>query len=709
MMEAPRRALSGFLLVLVCALAPAAPQDPAKDAAKAINAELKKVDEKIKEEADRVAKKKEALQVEFAALIRPETKAALQAKASEIGAKYRGTLRPPNAPQEKEKPKVPDALRNTIQEECRAAIAATVGRNLSTVMDKTLSGFLIVVLTDQGTPDYKALIEDTISEDAPSADFEANYRRLMPTFEKKLFDLKAEEAALKQKLADLEAEVAGRSVGTPPAMVLIPGGKVRIGIDANEYEAIKKVAGYGPKDAYDLDMYNLGWPAHDVEVADFYMDVNEVTNRWWSEYIRDTKGKVPAYWSKKDDKKPDSRANGMIAAPTTQPAPKDEYAPPPEMAELPVVFVTIDDAESFSSWMGRRLCTEFEFEAAARAKAPGDKSARWWPWGDDYDRKNAQCNNQSAVNHPLRQKGALVPVGSFPRDKTALGVNDLGGNVLEWTTSYFNPYPGWTQAKCPSKKEGKDPFSGSLRVLRGGSALGPELYSLTSTRKQMTAKAAELVGFRTVLSKVKGKDFVYSVAGDNQLAASLESIGTALRDEKTGRAELATADPSRFYALQSGGWDSQRQVPTHASFLAVIARNTSEFTDPSRLKTLPREQKKPLMLGWFSSPVDFTNPEIPKGNYWVLWDMGRTRGKEKISTSEGVVLQSVASPDKFYELKNVNPVLVPRSSEPTKLTTEKNGSLLNVLLTYPVRDRKEARFIIEFRLETAEGALKAFK
>ena len=57
----------------------------------------------------------------------------------------------------------------------------------------------------------------------------------------------------------------------------------------------------------------------------------------------------------------------------------------------------------------------------------------------------------------------------------------------------------------------------------------------------------------------------------------------------------------------------------------------------------------------------------------------------------------------------MNPVLVPRSSEPTKLTTEKNGSLLNVLLTYPVRDRKEARFIIEFRLETAEGALKAFK
>ena len=158
----------------------------------------------------------------------------------------------------------------------------------------------------------------------------------------------------------------------------------------------------------------------------------------------------------------------------------------------------------------------------------------------------------------------------------------------------------------------------------------------------------------------------------------------------------------------AGGWDPQRQVPAGASFIGVIARNTSEFTDPSRLKTLPREQKKPLMLGWFSSPVDFTNPEIPKGNYWVLWDPGRSRGKEKIATAEGIVLQAVGNPEKFYEVRNVNPVVVPRSSEPTSLKAEKNGSVLNVLMTYPVRDRKEARFIIELRLETAEGALKPF-
>ena len=53
MMEAPRWALSGLVLclaVVVCA--------PAQDPAKAAQAEIKKVEDKIKEESDRVARKK---------------------------------------------------------------------------------------------------------------------------------------------------------------------------------------------------------------------------------------------------------------------------------------------------------------------------------------------------------------------------------------------------------------------------------------------------------------------------------------------------------------------------------------------------------------------------------------------------------------------------------------------------------------------------
>ena len=258
MMEAPRRALSGFVLGLICALFPAAPQDAAKDAVKAINSEIKKVDEKIKEESDRVAKKKEALQLEFTALGRPETKAALQAKLAEIGAKHKDAMKPvaasPDAKGTDTRAKVSDTVRTAVQDECRAAIAATVGRNLATVLDKELSDNLIEALRDGGAVDYKGVTEDTISLFVTGTDFEANYRKLIPTFEKKLIDLKTEHAALKQKLADVEAEISGRSTGTPPGMVLVTGGKIRIGIDAAEYEAVKKAAGYTANDPFDLDM-----------------------------------------------------------------------------------------------------------------------------------------------------------------------------------------------------------------------------------------------------------------------------------------------------------------------------------------------------------------------------------------------------------------------------------------------------------------------
>src|SRR5687768_9199711 len=90
MMEAPRRALSGLVLGFAIVL-PAL----AQDAAKPIQAEIKKIEEKIKEETERVAKKKDNIKVEFAALQRDDAKASLQAKLAEIGAKHKNELKPP--------------------------------------------------------------------------------------------------------------------------------------------------------------------------------------------------------------------------------------------------------------------------------------------------------------------------------------------------------------------------------------------------------------------------------------------------------------------------------------------------------------------------------------------------------------------------------------------------------------------------------------
>jgi len=58
-----------------------------------------------------------------------------------------------------------------------------------------------------------------------------------------------------------------------------------------------------------------------------------------------------------------------------------------------------------------------------------------------------------------------VPVGSFPRGDSPYGIQDLAGNVWEWTADWYKPYPG-----NPFKDE---KFGEKYRVLRGNSWANP--------------------------------------------------------------------------------------------------------------------------------------------------------------------------------------------------------------------------------------------
>jgi formylglycine-generating enzyme required for sulfatase activity len=719
MMDAPRRALSGYLVVFLIAAAALA-QDPAK-----LAAEIKKAEEKLKEESDRVVKKKENLQVEFAALNSAEAKTALQAKLAEIGAKHKDAVLGKGAKGGDSKgtdtrPKVSDSLHAAIQEDCKQALAATVGRNLATVLDASFASNLITGLKDSTPIDYAALVNDTISIEF-SGDFEANYLKLMPRFEAKKFELEGELAALKQKLADRQASDEARSRGLPPGMVLVKGGKVKIGMDAKEFELARKVLRFGPTQG-EISMYSLGWPPHEVEIQDFYIDVNEVTCKAWSEFIRDTGRKPPKNWTveKKDKDKEAAKEKFGIGSPdapqdsaASRPA-SDGLSPPPGMENLPVTMITYDEVQLYLEWCGRRLPTEFEWEAAARFRPAGDSSIRMFPWGDTYDLLKAQCNNATAITHPLRQgRFALTPVGSFPQGKSALGLNDMAGNALEMTSSFFTSYPKWDPAKAPSKLQGKTPPSGSIYVLRGGGALSDEMWTLTTTRKEFSVQQADIVGFRTAASKVKGRDLIDSILGPTgqALAAPLEAAGPALKDEKSGRPELAVHDQGRFSARIAGGWDHDKQLPARAKHLAVILRNTYEIPDAARMKSLARDQKKPLMLAYFRTDVDFTKPALPKGNYWIMWDPGHTKvnGKEKLAVPEGLVFMPLAKRDELIPVPNVNPVVVSGSTDYTKFDIDKNGTNASLILCFPLKDRKEGRFVVEIKLEAGEGALKAYK
>jgi formylglycine-generating enzyme required for sulfatase activity len=101
---------------------------------------------------------------------------------------------------------------------------------------------------------------------------------------------------------------------------------------------------------------------------------------------------------------------------------------------FPVVGISIDDARGYVEWLdrsgkvpGARLCTELEWEKAARGS-----DGREYPHGDGLEVDDANFDDTYA-KAPL----GMGPdeVGSHPISKSPFGLDDMAGNVWEWTRS----------------------------------------------------------------------------------------------------------------------------------------------------------------------------------------------------------------------------------------------------------------------------------
>ena len=180
-------------------------------------------------------------------------------------------------------------------------------------------------------------------------------------------------------------------------------------------------------DLGDADEY----PAHDVFIGAFYIDIHEVTNAQYQQFVSATGYPPPPLWHDPKFNKPDE----------------------------PVVNVKWRDAVAYTNWANKRLPTEAEWEYAARGNLIGKK----YPSGDTITHNDA--NFGGVEGRDIWRWTS--PVGSF--SPNGFGLYDMAGNVWEWCFDEYNADFYVTPPKSnPRFGRESAPDNENFRILRGG-------------------------------------------------------------------------------------------------------------------------------------------------------------------------------------------------------------------------------------------------
>jgi iron(II)-dependent oxidoreductase len=238
--------------------------------------------------------------------------------------------------------------------------------------------------------------------------------------------------------------------------------------------------------------YDNERPRHEVEIPAFQMDRFPVTCRRWLEFMEDGGYRRQELWSRPGREwlaasrchAPQgwlwAGADGWVLRRFGHIHPIDP--------RTPVQHVCFWEAQAFANWAGARLPAEEQWEKAA-SWDPEAGRARLFPWGDDPPTP-CHANLDHAGWGP-------APVGSYPLGASAYGIEQLVGDVYQWTASEFRPYAGFSA--FPYAEYSKVFFRRGYMVLRGASWAIRPIVSRNSYRNwDLPQRRQIFVGVRLV-------------------------------------------------------------------------------------------------------------------------------------------------------------------------------------------------------------------
>jgi formylglycine-generating enzyme required for sulfatase activity len=298
-----------------------------------------------------------------------------------------------------------------------AAILDNLGKGASLAKQARCAGLLGAMLKDLHPLGYEAR--------------DRRYTQLLTT----VLEIFTQESA---KAIDLnvriEAAEALGQAGDPrlsePHWIKMSGGRIIMGAQSNDPSLPN----------YDSNASSSDGPVREVEVSDFLIARYPVTVSEYKRFVEGEGYKDVRWWSA-----------GKVAE-FESPIKWDEQIAYPNR---PVVGVSWYEAVAYCAWANVRLATEAEWERTARGLL-----ARRCPWGDTAPDSTRANSSETQLGHP-------TPVGLYPCGATPDGVEDLAGNVWEWTADIYHSRD-FLFAPVPFKARSADEDRQNS-ALRGGS------------------------------------------------------------------------------------------------------------------------------------------------------------------------------------------------------------------------------------------------